>query len=77
MKLTLKENMILNRVIGVYLINNCLLYGECKTLNKINNRLKEERKNKSVSSETREEVLKELRFYDIKAMMNNKWIKNV
>ena len=35
MKLTLKENMILNKVIGNYIIDNNLFFDECKTLNKI------------------------------------------
>ena len=45
MELTLKENMILNKVIGDYVIDNNLFFDECKTLNKIVNVLKEEKYN--------------------------------
>ena len=49
MELTLKENMILNKIIGNYIIDNKLFYDECKSLNKIVNKLKEERKDIKVS----------------------------
>ena len=49
MELTLKENMILNKIIGNYIIDNKLFYDECKSLNNINNKLKEERKDIKVS----------------------------
>jgi len=49
MELTLKENMILNKIIGNYIIDNKLFYDECKSLNNIVNKLKEERSNIKVS----------------------------
>ena len=49
MELTLKENMILNKIIGNYIIDNGLFYDECLSLNNIVNKLKEERSNIKVS----------------------------
>ena len=83
MKLTLKENMILNKVIGDYVIDNNLFFDECKTLNKIVNKLKDirldyelvgELKNDlNYIKESRKEALKELSLYNIKSMCNKKW----
>ena len=80
MKLTLKENMILNKVIGNYIIDNNLFFDECGTLNKIVNKLKEERREVEYSEEAKQRALKELCLYDIKSMCNKKWFgehKNV
>ena len=41
--------MILNKIIGNYIIDNKLFYDECKSLNNIVNKLKEERSNIKVS----------------------------
>ena len=49
MELTLKENMILNKIIGNYIIDNNLFYDDCKSLHNIVNKLKEERSNIKVS----------------------------
>ena len=49
MELTLKENMILNKIIGNYIIDNNLFYDDCKSLHNIVNKLKEERKDIKVS----------------------------
>ena len=73
MKLTLKENMILNKVIGDYVIDNNLFFDECRTLNKIVNKLKEERREVEHSEEAKQRALKELSLYDIKSMCNKKW----
>ena len=76
----LKENMILNKVIGNYIIDNNLFFDECKTLNKIANKLKEERREVEHSEEAKQRALKELCLYDIKSMCNKKWFgeyKNV
>ena len=80
MKLTLKENMILNKVIGDYVIDNNLFFDECRTLNKIVNKLKEERREVEHIEEAKQRALKELSLYDIKSTCNKKWFgeyKNV
>ena len=43
MNITLKENLVLNAIIGNYIISNSLYYDECKSLYKIVNNLKEAR----------------------------------
>ena len=43
MNITLKENLILNNIIGNYIMSNSLYYDECKSLYKIVNNLKEAR----------------------------------
>ena len=83
MKLTLKENMILNKVIGDYVVDNNLFFDECKSLNNIVNKLKDirldyelvgELKNDlNYIKESRKEALKELSLYNIKSMCNKKW----
>ena len=76
MNITLKENLILNNIIGNYIISNSLYYDECKSLYDVVNRLKKERfiliNSRSQYEYCKKEAKKELRQYDIKRICNKK-----
>ena len=73
---TLKENLVLNAIIGNYVIDNGLYYDECKSLYMIVNKLKKERailiNSMSQYEYVRKEAKKELRLYNTKSICNKK-----